>query len=207
MRKAAAFLLVVAALLTLSGCASYWVDRGRDAKDIFTGHLGYGIGAKARVGVLQAGLLFDKGLIGLRGGEILGDADVIPIHASGPVKKDDVILVFGYEKFEGNRRANIRGKSFLSKQALLAWPMNMGKDPEWAAYARDQEIVYCPWPFFTQVEVVAGVLITFRVGANPGELVDFLLGWTTLDIYSDDIGLMDIPPTIAAPLREVTEPF
>jgi hypothetical protein len=34
-------------------------------------------------------------------------------------------------------------------------------------------------------EIVAGGL---RVGFNPGELVDFLLGWTTLDIYNDDLG-------------------
>ena len=46
-----------------------------------------------------------------------------------------------------------------------------------------------PWihPYFTDLEVAAGFIATFRVGANPGELIDFLLGWTTLDIFSDDL--------------------
>jgi len=28
---------------------------------------------------------------------------------------------------------------------------------------------------------------TVRLGFNPGELLDFILGWTTIDIYGDDI--------------------
>ncbi len=30
---------------------------------------------------------------------------------------------------------------------------------------------------------------TLRLGFNPGELLDFLLGWFTIDIYNDDIEL------------------
>jgi hypothetical protein len=26
-----------------------------------------------------------------------------------------------------------------------------------------------------------------RCGFNPGELLDFILGWTTIDIFKDDI--------------------
>jgi hypothetical protein len=40
--------------------------------------------------------------------------------------------------------------------------------------------------YYSQIEVVAGLLFTVRAGVNPGELLDFLLGWTTLDIYGDD---------------------
>jgi len=28
---------------------------------------------------------------------------------------------------------------------------------------------------------------TVKLGLNPGELLDFILGWTTLDIFHDDI--------------------
>ena len=31
-------------------------------------------------------------------------------------------------------------------------------------------------------------MATFRAGVNVGELIDFLLGWTTLDIFGDDLG-------------------
>ncbi len=45
----------------------------------------------------------------------------------------------------------------------------------------------CP-SYYTQLEVAAGALLVgARVGFNPGELLDFLLGWTTLDIYGDDV--------------------
>ncbi len=43
-------------------------------------------------------------------------------------------------------------------------------------------------PYCTQIEVVAGALGGLRAGFHPGELIDFLLGWTTLDIYNDDMG-------------------
>ncbi len=29
--------------------------------------------------------------------------------------------------------------------------------------------------------------LTLGLGFNPGELLDFILGWTTLDIFKDDI--------------------
>jgi len=44
------------------------------------------------------------------------------------------------------------------------------------------------YSYYTQIDAFAGALGGLRVGFNPGELVDFLLGWTTLDIYNDDLG-------------------
>jgi len=41
-------------------------------------------------------------------------------------------------------------------------------------------------PYYSQIEVAAGILLTVRVGVNPGEFLDFLLGWTGIDIYGDD---------------------
>ena len=43
--------------------------------------------------------------------------------------------------------------------------------------------------YYTQVEAAAGLLLipSVRLGLNPGELIDFVLGWTTLDIFQDDL--------------------
>ncbi len=47
-----------------------------------------------------------------------------------------------------------------------------------------------PWYYYTQCEVCLGVLRGVRLGVNPGELLDFLLGWTTLDTFNDDLEQM-----------------
>jgi hypothetical protein len=41
--------------------------------------------------------------------------------------------------------------------------------------------------YFTQIECVMGLGVNLKIGFNPGELIDFILGWTTIDIYGDDI--------------------
>lgn len=42
-------------------------------------------------------------------------------------------------------------------------------------------------PYFSQIDVVVGIGRGIRLGCNPGELLDFLLGWTTVDIFNDDL--------------------
>ena len=44
-----------------------------------------------------------------------------------------------------------------------------------------------PAHYWTQIEVTAGAGPSVRVGFNPGELVDFLVGWFGVDLYNDDI--------------------
>ena len=39
----------------------------------------------------------------------------------------------------------------------------------------------------TQLELALGLGGSLRLGLNPGELLDFLLGWLTIDLYDDDI--------------------
>ena len=41
--------------------------------------------------------------------------------------------------------------------------------------------------YYNQIEAVIGVGPSLRLGFNPGELLDFILGWTTIDIYKDDL--------------------
>ncbi len=45
--------------------------------------------------------------------------------------------------------------------------------------------------YYTQLEFAAGIRYGFRIGFNIGETLDFILGWTTIDILKDDIGIID----------------
>lgn len=63
----------VAVIVGMTGCASakgYFVDRGRDAADVFTVTIGRGVGVKAKVGPLQTGFILNQDVVGLRCGEI-----------------------------------------------------------------------------------------------------------------------------------------
>ena len=44
-------------------------------------------------------------------------------------------------------------------------------------------------PYFTQIDITCAALVGVHVGFNPGELVDFLLGWFGLDICNDDLSV------------------
>jgi hypothetical protein len=37
------------------------------------------------------------------------------------------------------------------------------------------------------MELAIGVGLTLRVGFNPGELLDLLVGFASLDLYGDDL--------------------
>ncbi len=45
---------------------------------------------------------------------------------------------------------------------------------------------------WTQFEVAAGLLGGVRLGFNPGELLDFLLGFFGADLYGDDLARGEI---------------
>jgi hypothetical protein len=189
-------LLIGVALLS-SSCATngYWADRRRDALDIFTVQVGYGLGVKVRAGCLQTGLLMDVGLGGLRGGEFLGVADFWPAGLGNPGKVDLVGGVVGAEGFLGNDTADRRGKSFAAKQVIIfSYPLYSGagyKDIADDPVVKLHNTVFNPAPYFTQMDLVADVGVGLRLGLNPGEVLDFLLGWFGVDIYSDDLSRLD----------------
>ena len=55
-------------------------------------------------------------------------------------------------------------------------------------------VAYLPgWPRAADVEFGASAGVGFHVGLSPGELLDFLLGLSTLDVAGDDVPLH--PPT------------
>ena len=185
MKKTARLVSTLALCIAASGCSTaYYAQRGRDASDIVTATLGFGAGARARVGPVQAGLLWNTDVCGLRGGA-LGQVvcyethtreAVAPYPFRAPSLPDAQVRlpkrIFGNERYHvGDYSTAVarRGKAY---EAVSAVPfVSVADEPE----------------YYTQVEAVVGILVTLRLGLNVGELVDFVLGWTTIDIYGDDL--------------------
>ncbi|MBW7907400.1 MAG: hypothetical protein H3C50_00545 [Kiritimatiellae bacterium] len=166
-------LMTVAASVT--GCASpraYLTDRGRDLADIVAIGAGMGGGAKVRVGPIQTGLFADVQMAALRGGQFPcgNDAYILPSNF------DLEALFTGVESFDpkfGRSTAKQRRKSFTAEGHNIPFIM----------------IVDHPGSpsYYTQIEVAGGLLLNVRLGFNPVELLDFLLGWVAVDIFDDDI--------------------
>jgi predicted small secreted protein len=178
----------------LTGCATtkgYFVDRGRDAADVFTATVGVGWGATARASVLHFGVGGTADCVGLRSGQV----QFIPQHFPPYSGTFDPFLTW-YMEWQGFMFYNDelydwgdqltlerRGKSYRAEGQMPFVAL-----PEFHPKAGPIAKKY-PLYYLTQIEVVAGLGCTFRLGFNPGELLDFILGWTTIDIFKDDIGI------------------
>ena len=166
-------LLALAAIST--GCAStggYFVDRGRDAADIFTATVGVGAGAKARIGPIQAGLVYQKDSIGLRSGSFFARR---PSLSKEDDRAMDINLLFcGVETSNTGDEIVRRGKKFSTWNYIV--PVEYGI---FSSHLNPE--------YFFQVEALIGLGPTVRLGLNFGELLDFILGWTTIEIFNDDL--------------------
>lgn len=171
---------MLSALCSSCATSGYLGDRMRDAGDMFTATAGMGAGAKARIGPMQVGALYNIDMWGIRGGDFgpvpwyetcTRDA-LFPVPAKWigyPMAKAGQ---FGEERFAHSCECDIswqRGKDFVADAPLPI--LGLTKQAE----------------YYTQIEVVVAAFGSIRLGFNPGELLDFILGWTTLDIYSDDL--------------------
>jgi hypothetical protein len=167
-------------LTFLSGCASsgYWADRSRDGADVFSLAVGQGLGLKARIGPVTAGLLQDYTAAGLRGGEFCSqnlsgrDTDYATLGAI-----DGQFVVDNAERFNLTKLG--RRKNFESSS--LGGGMHI---PLLSLLQSDSSFAY-----YTQIEAVLGLYGSVRVGFNAGELFDFFIGWTTIDILHDDVAI------------------
>lgn len=170
---------VIAGLLlwVCMGCGTpggYLIDRGRDATDVVTATVGVGGGAKARVGPFTPGLVFHLNYAGLQDGDGFASfsEEWAGFHGID-------VLILGC----GGVLGNASELSKARKKYHEAWCLfGIALPASWEC----NPPIYGP-AYFTQVEVVAGLGGTVKLGVNPGELLDFLLGWTTLDIFSDDL--------------------
>jgi hypothetical protein len=173
-----------------SGCAStgYLGNRMRDAGDIFTATVGkFGI-AKVRMGPLRTGVFAGEDIAGLRAGEIFFPSDV---HDNREETFDSCVLDASEEIFEpgGLQIAKERGKLFRTdKYPTDKYPFNVLYFPFFNIPVKNPEITLPQKiPYYTQIEVAAGIYRGIRLGINPGEILDFILGWTTIDIFDDDL--------------------
>lgn len=173
---------------------AYLEDRAKDFEDIFTLTGGSGIGARAQVGPFQTpSLLYHTDEYGWRYGMV---------HAPEPGSGSDAsACIFGM--YGKNRNGETRGKVF--ETAGGATPASFGHEPHipivssipgsklpllpFMSTIFDQPEQRGPlfYPFYTQIEIISGFIFTARIGANSGEMLDFILGFGTIDIFDDDI--------------------
>ncbi len=183
--KLCALAPLAAACLLSSGCAStYWGNRGRDAKDVLTCAFGLGLGVKARVGPLQAPLLVQSDYTGLRCGEFfvspmrddfwtyVSEAGHVVDQPFPSYVREYGTLYSGYEIFDPGGFAELRHKR-VSSQGMGVFA-TIDDDP------RNDG-------FYSQVECTAGLIFSVKLGINPGELADFLLGFAGIDLFADDL--------------------
>ncbi len=176
--------MVMAALTGCASTKSYFVDRGRDAADIVTATVGVGVGAKAQVGPLHAGVLLQADHCGLRGGKY---ENWHPLGAAkGPSSYDIEVAVFGGNEFHPYREGKLadRGKYF-SAMPFDDGPLQYFPILNYAETSQNK----IAWYYYTELEVVVGLIGSVRLGFNVGELTDFALGWFGIDLFSDDIAM------------------
>jgi hypothetical protein len=192
MRRTALLVLILAPVLA-SGCSprAYFADRWNDAKDIFTANVGLGLGAKARVGPLHVGLVGSDGVLGLAGGEFGNCAG--PCCGTGELEL--LCIPFNESQdwifsFEGRDTGYERGKDYtaIGQVPFVTTKLEEGKNPA----------------YWSQIEVVVGLGLAVRLGLNPGELLDFFLGWFGVDIYSDDREAGNALPSVEKSRHEPT---
>ena len=196
MKKIIQAVTAVVVIASMTGCATpCMTDRRRDAADIITAGVGMGIGAKARVGPVHAGLLADVPGIGLRGGSF-GENHVFLF----PDSFDLELLAFGLEEYD-SFATPARGKDF---EAGSVFPFfNVAR----LNGIQGGKTVATPVPYYySQIEVVVGLGLSVRLGFNPGELLDFLLGWFGIDIYNDDIEMKILKTESNQPAQATGKP-
>ena len=179
-------LLALAAVLA-SGCASpYWQNRRADAADVFTATIGVGLGATARIGPLHAGLGGNFDLYGIEAGKVgeLGNTGALVLDSGGHFAGDASLIAWGTSRIDLLGEGHARGKQVYSDRG------SFGRIPFWNPPTPESQNP-ARW---TQIEVAVGLLGGLRLGFNPGELLDFVLGFFGIDIYGDDLASAEPEP-------------
>jgi len=165
-----------------AGCATdgYIGNRAHDAGDVFTAGVGIGGGAKVRVGPVQTGILFDIPKAGLRGGRL-------SVYSEGKEEfisnnHDFQFVCFGVEGFSLTN--DLRHKSFQAG-ATASGEFGETYIPFFHRVRMSDHRVNRS--YYTDIQVVLAIGGSIRLGFNPGELLDFILGLFMIDIYDDDL--------------------
>jgi len=193
------FALCVTAMM-VSGCAQtgYFADRRHDLADVVTVCGGLGLGLRAQTGpVTIAPVIMTMDLVGLRGGELFSIPELGAETDTPPIDAGALWWCTSIFDLESDGRPQQRGKSVFSLPVPQtekdmqftvfseSWPFIAVPRMVWQA--EEKQLERYPLHYWSQLEVTLGILGSLRLGANPGELVDFILGWLTVDLYGDDL--------------------
>jgi hypothetical protein len=181
-------ILKIALLLAIVACGTgcttgYWVDRGRDAADVFTFTVGAGGGAGARVGPFALGLGVNANVTGLQDGIFFTRnwEQIRYVKGGG----SGYLLLYSFDNGMSSSvdygipsTVTERRKKAYRSFHFLGVPIPDSLDCEGVQY----------YPhYFTQIEAFIGLGGTIKIGFNPGELFDLILGFIGVDIYGDDL--------------------
>jgi hypothetical protein len=191
MKRGTLLLFLPALMACLAGCAStrgYLVDRGRDAADILTATAGAGAGVQARLGPAALGFLQTSDAAGLRHGEAFHrpPAEDPPDELNytlgsllGWVSSPALVFIAGLG-------GGVLPPGYWDQCAEL-WRYERQDRMSETQVRRHAGAKGWRAAGSYQIETALGVGLVARAGINPGELLDFLLGWTTVDIFNDDV--------------------
>ena len=123
------------------------------------------------MGPLHAGLYGGSDVYGLRGGQW---GNKKKSGGFGAIVFPDLDIEATVWSLEDFSFGEVRQKDFESRgYPLLAF-----------AGWREHRTRY----FYTQIEAAVGLLGGVRLGVNPGELLDFVVGFAGMDVFGDDRG-------------------
>jgi len=162
--------VLLASILFSSGCArpGYFADRLNDSADILSLTVGVGVGGKISAGPLYVNALgvSHRDLAGVRYGDFLIS------HADSSDSEIGSWFGFGQSYHSRTELQKSRNKapeySFTEIPFLMTNQRGADADP-------------------LAIDCVLGLGLSVRFGISPLELVDFIFGWTTLDLLQDDI--------------------
>lgn len=179
-----ALLLVVG----LAGCGPYWQDRGNDAKDMF--EAGLTVSAKPGFAIYQDYFNYIPHGFSSVDGCFIGNANrklgisKLKDHSWGYLTRGRHHLRVGELDPADHHQIS---PAYVEKLKAEGKPMpteNPGWDNGVWGVKPDGP---APWPSFISCRrnVHLG-FIGVHLSMHPGDILDFLLGWTTVDIMKDD---------------------
>lgn len=184
--------LVGAAVAGCTGGTDYQRNRLEDLADCVTFSVGRGFGAKVQAGVFGcAPLIVYRPKWGMHAGEMVDWRATPFVCYEHTYLRDPCGYFILDEYYYVSDRARLRAKTY-SQFGFLAFmvPGPYRVLPKYVIASDMWETIppeRLPWYKLTDVNVSGGVFLGFRLGVNPGEFLDFLLGWCHLDIYGDDL--------------------
>lgn len=172
--------------LVATGCtANERIARSADWAEVFTLTVGEGVGAKARLGHAQLGLYRGSDKAGLRAGRWGASWDTHDNY-------DYLWAFYGREYFDGwenghppllaNKRVAATHRFPFAVDRAAPHPRRWTDSFGAEKLADGSENT----AYSTQMDLVVGLFGSVRIGFNPGELLDAIVGHLGGDLYGDD---------------------